>query len=95
MAVTDALRRFAFIALGTTSRAYEKGQNDFCSALLYSHQDGAQVARQRCPILRLGDLILSPGLSSRIGHFYFGENRTFLLWVDKDGELGWRVRTGQ
>ncbi|KKL65683.1 hypothetical protein LCGC14_2152540 [marine sediment metagenome] len=46
------------------------------------YQDGVQVARQRCLILRLGDMFLSPALSSRIGHFYFAENRTFLLWVD-------------
>jgi hypothetical protein len=55
MAQTEMDWPFAFIALGTTSRADQKGQNDLRSALPYSHPVGAQVARQRCPILQPGD----------------------------------------
>jgi len=84
MAMIDTRRSVEFIALETASRENKKGQNNFCSALLYSHQDVAQVALQRCLILRLGDIILTPLLSSPIGHLYFGENRTFLLGVDSD-----------
>ena len=70
----------AFIALWASSRAIKTGQIQFCSALLFSHQNGAQVARQRCPILRFDFKILSPGLFSRkedvstlqkLGHLYF------------------------
>ena len=55
MAQTKMDAAFAFIAWGTTSRADQKGQNDLRSALPYSHPVGAQVARQRCPILQPGD----------------------------------------
>jgi hypothetical protein len=42
---------FAFIAFWASSRADAIGQNLVRSALLYSHSDSAQVARQRCLIL--------------------------------------------
>jgi hypothetical protein len=71
MATIDTWRCFAFIALGTTSRAEKKGRT-ICSALLYSYQDGAQVARQRCLILRLGTT------NSTTCPPY--KNRTSLLW---------------
>jgi hypothetical protein len=50
-------QRFAFFAFWAASRAKRahtkaKGQNIHCSALLFSHRVGAQVARQRCPILQ-------------------------------------------
>lgn len=40
----------------------KQGQSDLHSALPFSHPDGAQVARQRCPILHLGIPILLPVL---------------------------------
>ncbi|MGD2159004.1 MAG: hypothetical protein PVG32_19145, partial [Anaerolineales bacterium] len=67
-----------------------KGQNDFRSALPFSHLSGARVARLRCPTLRSGDMILSSVLSSRTGHLYFAENRTFLLCIDRI--FGWLSR---
>ena len=69
------------LSLWATNRA-KKEQNDHRSALLYSHLDGARVARQHCSTLRPGIVILSVLCPPWIGHFYFGENRTFLLWVD-------------
>ena len=74
MATIDAWRSNAFIALETTSRAEKKGRTS-CSALLYSYQDGAQVARQRCLILRLGET------NSTTCPLY---NRTFLLRGKQD-----------
>ena len=68
--------------LWATNRA-KKEQNDHRSALLYSHLDGARVARQHCSILRPGSTILACLCPTWIGRFYFGENRTFLLWVDR------------
>lgn len=70
------------LSLWATNRA-KKGQTDPGSALLYSHLDGARVARQHCSTLRLGNTILSLPCPAWIGHFYFGENRTSLLWVDR------------
>jgi len=69
------------LSLWATDRA-TTGQIDHRSALSYSHLDGARVARQHCSTLRLGIIILSLPCSPCIGHLYFGENRTFLLWVD-------------
>lgn len=68
MAQTEMDRLFAFIAFWTASRAEAKepalykvkGQNKLRSALLYSLPGGAQVARQRCPILHPGDGSISP-----------------------------------
>ena len=82
MALIDVRRFHAFIAFETSGRADYEGQNFFSSALPFSHPGDARVARQRCPILRPGFLILSSILSFLLGHFYFGEIRTFLLWVD-------------
>ena len=78
------------LSLWATNRA-EKGQTDHGSALLYSHPDGARVARQHCSTLRLGNTILSHPCPARIGHLYFGENRTFLLWVDSGRQPGWEL----
>jgi len=75
--VSDIMR----LSLWATDRA-ETGQTDDRSALSYSHLDGARVARQHCSTLRLGNIILSLPCSPCIGHLYFAENRTFLLWVD-------------
>ncbi len=60
------------LSLWATNRA-KKGQTDPGSALLYSHLDGARVARQHCSTLRLGNTILSLPCPAWIGHFYFGE----------------------
>jgi hypothetical protein len=75
------------LSLWATNRA-KKGQTDPGSALLYSHLDGARVARQHCSTLRLGNTILSLPCPAWIGHFYFGENRTFLLWLDSMSSIG-------
>ena len=70
------------LSLWATNRV-KKEQNDHRSALLYSHLHGARVARQHCSTLRPGNTILSPLCLLRIGHLYFGENRTSPLWVDR------------
>jgi len=36
----------------------------------------------RAPSISLG----TPNPNPRIGHFYFGKNRTFLNWLDKNKE---------
>lgn len=63
--------RIMRLSLWATNRA-KKGQTDPGSALLYSHLDGARVARQHCSTLRLGNTILSLPCPAWIGHFYFG-----------------------
>jgi len=90
MAQTEVNWPFAFIALGTTSRADQKGQNDHRSALPYSHPVGAQVARQRCPILRAGMYSLSPAaqhakLSAGTPQ---SDKRSWFLLVPAEGRAG-------
>ena len=88
MAMINFKSAFAFSAFWTSSRAgpgpglTKRGQI-FYSALLFCHQVGARVARQQCSTLQPGTSDSTPVLSSRTGHLYFGENRTFLLWVDR------------
>ena len=74
MATIDAWRSNAFIALELPAGQKKKGRTS-CSALLYSYQDGAQVARQRCLILCLGET------NSTTCPLY---NRTFLLCRKQD-----------
>lgn len=50
---------FAFIAFETSNRAVNNGQMDFSSALSFCLLLGAQVARQRCPILQSGIVSLA------------------------------------
>ena len=60
MAQTDFGRAFEFIAFWATNRAETNGQRSCLSALLFCHSGGAQVALQRCPILRSSSRIVSP-----------------------------------
>jgi len=76
MAQIETGQAFAFIALQTSSRVDTKGQNELRSALLYSHSSGAQVARQRCPILRSSERSVSDCLPFEKG--------TSLLWIFGD-----------
>jgi hypothetical protein len=61
----------------------QKGRTSLCSALLYSRLGGAQVARQRCPILHPDFCSISSYQPFQRGHLYFAENRTFLLCIDR------------
>jgi hypothetical protein len=73
--------------LGLPTGQKRKGQRPSASAQLYSHSCGAQVALQRCPILRTSTTSLPypfPILRKR-GHLYFAKKGTFLLWVDITG----------
>lgn len=71
---------FAFFAFFTSGRADERGQKHSCSALPSGNRVGAQVVRQRCPILQPGLCSLSFIISlakrtfqlcRRGGHFNF------------------------
>lgn len=59
MSMSKSSAPFAFIAFETSNRAVNNGQMDFSSALSFCHLLGAQVARQRCPILQPGLVSLS------------------------------------
>jgi len=81
MAMIEAWRCFAFFALGTTSRAEKRAELlalPCCIVTKTALRSLASVALSSVSV----SLILPPILSTRIGHLYFGENRTFLLWVD-------------
>lgn len=52
----------------------------------------AGIARLRCPTLHPGRRIRLPFLCSRIGHLFFGEDGTFLLWVDMVSMRGCNLR---
>ena len=59
MSMNNSSSPFAFIAFGTSDRTVKNGQMDFSTALSFCHLLGAQVARQRCPILQPGFVSLS------------------------------------
>jgi hypothetical protein len=59
MAQIKVSQFFEFIAFWATSRAERKEQRCRISALPYSHLDGAQVALQRCLILRPSFIIVT------------------------------------
>lgn len=77
MAQIKVSQFFEFIAFWATSRAERKEQRCRISALPYSHLDGAQVALQRCLILRPSFIIVTVLVLSLF------KKRTSLLCIDR------------
>jgi hypothetical protein len=85
MAQTETDRHFEFIAFCQKTGQNQKGRTFSALPCLWTRV-GAQVALQRCPILRTStiSLPLSPTSPSARGHLYFAEKGTFLFCIDRD-----------
>jgi len=84
MPQTETARRVSLSLFARKQGETKKAEPCWLLPCFWTHA-GAQVALQRCPILRMS-IFSVPCLSnppSQRGHLYFAEKGTFLLCIDR------------